>query len=142
MVTAEALRNMLPHDSQRVMMMLTGAQLREILEQAVENVVTDDSEKKVGGMIQVSGMTFAYNPAKPYPNRVQSAHVEGQALRSDQVYRVATNSLLAGGGHRYRTFLAGQDRQERGSQYELLREWFSRQSPIQAPPPGRIQVVP
>lgn len=141
-VTAEALRNMLPHDSQMVMMMLTGAQLREILEQAVENVVTDDPEKKVGGMIQVSGMMFTYNPAKPYPNRVQSAHVGGQALRSDQVYWVATNSLLAGGGHRYRTFMAGQDRQERGSQYELLREWFSRQSPIEAPAPGRIQVVP
>ncbi len=142
MVTAEALRNMLPHDSQMVTMMLTGVQLREILEQAVDNVVTDDSEKKVGGMIQVSGMTFAYNPAKPYSDRVQRAYVQGQTLRSDQVYRVATNSLLAGGGHRYRTFLEGQDRQKRGMQYEILREWFSRESSIQAPPPGRIQVIP
>jgi 2',3'-cyclic-nucleotide 2'-phosphodiesterase (5'-nucleotidase family) len=142
MVTAEALRNMLPHDSQMVTMMLTGVQLREILEQAVDNVVTDDPDKKVGGMIQVSGMTFAYNPAKPYPDRVQRVHVQGQALRSDGVYQVAANSLLAGGGHRYRTFLAGQDRQERGNQYELVKEWFSRQRTIQAPPPGRIQVVP
>jgi len=38
----------------------------------------------------------------------------------DRLYRVATNSMLAKGGHNQRTFLQGQDLQEHGSQLKRL----------------------
>jgi hypothetical protein len=43
-------------------MEMNGAQLLEIVEQSLENIYTDDPAKKVGGMIQVSGLTFTYDP--------------------------------------------------------------------------------
>ncbi|WP_164100608.1 5'-nucleotidase C-terminal domain-containing protein [Candidatus Laterigemmans baculatus] len=50
-ITAAQLRQLIPHDGKVVTMRLSGAQVREVLEQAVENVFTDNVDKKVGGMI-------------------------------------------------------------------------------------------
>jgi 5'-nucleotidase / UDP-sugar diphosphatase len=140
-VTEAALRNVLPHESHMITMRLTGTDLLELLEQAVENVLTKDPHEKVGGILQVSGMTFTYTSHKAYPTRVQVAAVLGKPLVQDKVYEVATNSLLAQGGHRHQTFLNGKDRTDKGSQYEMIREWFLRHGPIQAPRSGRIRTI-
>jgi len=50
-VTAAQLRQMVPHEGKVVTMRLSGAQVSEVLEQAVENTFTDDPAAKVGGMI-------------------------------------------------------------------------------------------
>ena len=44
------LRNLLPHEGKVVTLQLSGAQLRDVLGQAVENSYTDDPARKVGGM--------------------------------------------------------------------------------------------
>lgn len=69
-ITAEDLRNLIPHDSKVVTMTLTGKQIREVLEQAIDNVYTDRLREKVGGMIQVSGIRFTYDPAQPRGERL------------------------------------------------------------------------
>ena len=50
------------------------------------------------------------------------------------LYRVATNSMFAKGGHNQRTFLQGHDLQEHGSQFEAIKlvpqptiEWIPKQ---------------
>lgn len=141
MVTAEDLRNLLPHESQMVSMKMTGEQIGEILEQSIENVVTDDPTKRVGGMIQVSGAAFTFDPAQSSFHRLQHVLVQGEPLQPDRVYEIATNSLLAQGGHRYRAFLKGRDRQERGSQYDLIRDRLQQYGVIEPPPAGRIQAL-
>ena len=93
-IMAAMLRNLVPHESDVVTMTLTGAQVREILRQAVENAYSDDPQRKVGGMIQVSGLRFTHNEQS----------VVTDSLDPARMYRVATNSMLADCGHNYGTF--------------------------------------
>ena len=138
-ITAEALGNLLPHDPKVMTMKLTGAQLREILEQSIENVLTDDPTKEVGGMIQVSGLRFTYNPHKQPFQRVTSIRaLGGKPLESAKAYTVAVPSTLADGGSNCRTFLDGQDREEHGSEYETVKAWMLKQEKVSVPADMRI----
>lgn len=46
--------------------------------------------------------------------------------------------MLAAGGHNYKTLTGGRKRAEHGPQYETIRAWFKKHSPVSAPEPGRI----
>lgn len=140
-ITAADLRNLIPHDSAVWTMKLTGEQIREVLEQSIENVTTQDTTKKVGGMIQVSGLQFSYKPNAPQGQRVQTVTVGGQPLASGRYYSVATNALLAQGGHRYVTFKQGRDRKEGGKQYDLVKAWIGSRGNVTAPSTGRITKI-
>lgn len=136
-ITAAQLRQMVPHEGKVVTMRLSGAQVVEVLEQAVENVFTDDPQVKVGGMVQVSGIRFRYDPKLAKGQRVW--HVERTEGRWDAKaeYVIVTNSMLAAGGHNYQTLTRGENRKELGSQYEIVKNWMIVHSPV-SPPLGRI----
>ena len=142
MITAAQLRNLIPHDSAVWTMRLTGTQIRQVLEQAIENFTTTDVTRKVGGMIQVSGLHFSYNPEARPNRRVQEVTVGGQALEPRRRYTVAVNALLAEGGHNYRWFERGIDRHKAGKQYEMVKAWIERRGDVSAPPTDRITKVP
>ena len=137
-IPASALRNLVPHDSKVVTMTLSGQQLHDILEQSVENTFTSDTSKRVGGMIQVSGLRFVYDPDAQPGARVSGVTVNAQQLDPMRAYRVATNAMLAEGGHRYGTFLEGRDRQEHQSEYEMLAGWMKRRARFDVPSDQRI----
>ena len=90
-------------------------------------------------MIQVSGLAFAYAAERPFKARVLKASASGKMLDPKARYRVATNSLLAQGGHSYKTFLAIPGKADLGSQFEMIKTWLRRHPEITAPPLGRIQ---
>lgn len=140
-ITAAQLRQMVPHDGKVVTMRLPAARIVEVLEQAVENVYSDDPAAKVGGMVQVSGLRFDYDPSLARGHRV--TRVERIGGRWDPVgdYAVATNSMLAKGGHRQGSFAHGAGSVEGPSQYEMIREWFTAHAAVATPPPGRIREV-
>ena len=138
-ITAAQLRQLVPHEGKLITMTLMGDQVRSILEQALENVYTDDPKMKVGGMIQVAGLRFRYDRDRALGRRITEVQVGGKPMDDRRVFRVATNSMLAKGGHRQRTFLDGKDIQERGSQYEAIKTWIRQHSPIKAPIDARIQ---
>lgn len=108
------------------------------LEQSIENFSTQDPTKKVGGMIQVSGLQFSYNPEAPFNQRVQTVTVGGKALAFTHYYSVATNALLAKGGHNFAPFKHGGDRREAGKQFEMVQSWIAAYGDITAPPTNRI----
>jgi len=109
------------------------------LEQAVENTFTDDPAVKVGGMIQVSGIRFHYDPKMAKGHRVWHVEqTEGQWKPMGE-YTVATNTMMAGGGHNYRTLTKGAKLAEHGSQYEMIRRWIEKNSPVATPTTGRIE---
>jgi 5'-nucleotidase/UDP-sugar diphosphatase len=137
-ITAAELRHLIPHDSAVWTMRLTGAQIRQVLEQAVENVTTDDVTTKLGGMIQVSGLRFRYDPEAPRDRRVCDITVGGRALAPRRLYTVAVNGLLAEGGHNFAWFERGANRREVGKQYEMVRSWLERRGDVSAPPTDRI----
>ena len=137
-IRKSALRNLIPHDSKLTTMILTGTDIKDILEQSVENVLTEDTEKKVGGMIQVSGLRFTYTQDEKFGSRVQAVLVGGKPLSLRQRYRIATNSMLADGGHRYRAFTRGADRRELDSQYDIIEPAFGQRERIATPHSDRI----
>nr|AYM52768.1 2'3'-cyclic-nucleotide 2'-phosphodiesterase 5'-nucleotidase [Simulacricoccus ruber] len=137
-VTTAQLRNLIPHDTAIWTLRLPGRLVRDALEQSIENVVTKDATRKVGGMIQVSGLRFAYRPDAPRGQRVRSVTVAGAPLAAGRVYTVAVNGLLAEGGHRYTQFEQGTERREVGEQFTMVRDWMARRGVVSAPAPGRI----
>ena len=90
-------------------------------------------------MIQVGGIRFRYDPKMAKGHRVW--HVERTAGRWKPMdeYTVATNTMMAGGGHNYQTLTKGEKRVEHGSQYEMIREWIGRKDSVATPSPGRIE---
>ena len=137
-ISTAQLRNLIPHDSAVWTMRLTGEQIREVLEQSIENFSTKDPTKKVGGMIQVSGLQFIYNPEGVFNQRVQTVTVQGKPLELRKYYRVATNALLAEGGHNYDTFKRGRERREAGKQFDMIKSWIAARGNVAAPPTDRI----
>ena len=82
-ITAAQLRQLVPHDGKVVTMRLSGARIIEVLEQAVENVLSDDPAVKVGGMIQVSGLRFSYDDQRPKGHRIGSIErTEGTGMQA------------------------------------------------------------
>lgn len=140
-ITAGDLRNLIPHDSAVWTMRLTGEQIRDVLEQSIENFMTQDTTKKVGGMIQVSGLQFTYKPDAPFNQRVQTVTVGGKPLEVARYYAVATNALLAQGGHNYVTFKQGRDRREGGKQFDMVKAWIETRGNVAAPPTDRITKI-
>lgn len=124
----------LAFDNTIVVFRLTGAQLREALENGVSQV-----EQAGGRFPQVSGLTFTYERARPAGQRVTEVRVGGAALDPARSYLVATNDFLAGGGDGYAVFRAG--REMRDTQV-LLRDLFiehvRRAGTITARVEGRI----
>jgi hypothetical protein len=104
----------------------------------VENVFTDDPTVKVGGMIRGSGLRFRYRATNPQGHRV--THIERTAGKWNPAndLLVATNSMLAAGGHNQKAFNHGEAIKEHGSQYEIIKRAFRRDSPLRTPARGRI----
>jgi 2',3'-cyclic-nucleotide 2'-phosphodiesterase (5'-nucleotidase family) len=138
-ITTSALKNLVPHESHILLMKMNAVQLLEVLEQSIENTYADDPAKKIGGIIQVSGLAFTYDPQRSPGARILAASVSGTPLNSEKLYRVATNSLLAQGGHGYSTFPAISAHKDRGSQFEMIGNWLRSHPGIITPPLGRIQ---
>jgi 5'-nucleotidase len=140
-ITAAQLRQLVPHDGKVFTMQLAGAQLRDILEQSVENTFSDDAATKVGGMIQVAGIRFHFDPSRTHGQRVLEIAASSGDWDLGRKYLVATNSLLAQGGHNYREFLHAENVKQEQTQYDMIKHWIREHSPVTTPPPGRIRRV-
>ena len=92
----------LPFGNKTVVLRLTGAQVREALENGVSR-----AEKPSGRFPQVSGLAFTFDARRPPGERVTSVTVAGAPLDDGKTYTLATNSFLANGGDDYRVFKAG-----------------------------------
>ena len=79
---------------------ISGAQIREMLEHSVEFYPAS-----FGGFLNVSGMTFSYDPSKPPKHRVEEIFVNGQPLDENKIYTIALTDFHAAGGDDY-TMLA------------------------------------
>lgn len=69
---------------------LTGARLRRLLEHSVSDGVLG-----TGGFLQVSGLSFTFNPARPSGNRVLAIRRGADTLRSDDSVTVALGAYSA-----------------------------------------------
>jgi 5'-nucleotidase len=100
----------LPFGNTLVVMDLTGAQIRTLLEQ---QWVAD--KVQVRGLLQLSeGFTYQYDAKKPEGARVSGISLNGAPLDDGATYRVAVNNFLAGGNDAFPIFASGTNRAETG----------------------------
>jgi 2',3'-cyclic-nucleotide 2'-phosphodiesterase (5'-nucleotidase family) len=120
---------------------LTGARVRELLERSVSDGVIGK-----GGFLQVSGLSFTYNPAKPSGGRVVGEVVRpnGHPIGPKDTLRVALPAYLAcNGGDGYQVPEAGPACGARNlapRAVDLLAKFLtdSLHGTIAPPPAGRI----
>jgi 5'-nucleotidase len=94
-----------PDEARVVVFPMSGSRLREVLEQGVS-----DQSIGTGAFLQVSGVSFGYDPARPSGSRItgEIRRETGQPLRPADVIRVALNVFPAcEGGDGYRIGEAG-----------------------------------
>ncbi|MBB3223663.1 bifunctional metallophosphatase/5'-nucleotidase [Pseudoduganella umbonata] len=131
----------LPFGNTLVVMDMTGAQIRTLLEQ---QWVAD--KVHVRGLLQVSqGFTYRYDAARPEGARVLDVTLNGVPLDDSATYRVATNNFLAGGNDAFPMFANGTNRAETGirdidslNEYLVRREAEGKPAGL-APEQPRIQ---
>jgi 5'-nucleotidase len=97
-LTRRDLAGLLPFRNPLVLLAVTGAQLRAVLEHGIGQRV---ERGQSGAMPQVSGLRLVYDPRRPRGQRIVELSVGGQPLRDDVTYRLATSNYLAGGGDGY-----------------------------------------
>ena len=102
-LTRKTVLTELPFGNKTVVLRLTGAQVREALENGVSRAAHPS-----GRFPQVSGLAFTFDARKPAGERVTSVTVGGAPLEDDRTYTLATNDFLARGGDDYRVFKAGE----------------------------------
>jgi 5'-nucleotidase len=133
----------LPFNNTLVVMTLSGAQIRAVLEQQWRKDVADN-----GNLLQISAsLAYRWDAARPVGQRIVpgSVTVDGQALDDSRGYRVVMNNFLAEGGDRFTVLAAGTERVDTGLvDLQALRDYLAAQDQSGKPAgaasaAGRIQ---
>ncbi len=126
----------LAFDNTIVTFQLTGAQIRQALENGVSMV-----EQGAGRFPQVSGMSYTYERGRPAGGRVVELRIGGQPVDPARSYSVATNDFLADGGDGYSVFKLGVQRRDTQMDLrDLFIEAIRRAGVVSARLDGRITV--
>jgi 5'-nucleotidase len=135
---AEAFQ-MMPFGNNLLVMTLTGAQLKTVLEQqySSENIA---AAKRVPVLAPSEGFTYAVDLARPSLDRVLNMRLKGVPVDPAGRYRVVVNNYVASGGDGLVGFKAGSDVTDTGIiDLDAFIAWIA---PGRAPPePSRIRNV-
>jgi 5'-nucleotidase len=120
-----------PFQNDLIVMTLTGAQLKRILE---HHLATDRTWLDLS-----AGFSFTWDAGKPLGERVVagSMRLNGHAIQPDLQYRVAVNSYLASGNEGHVVFAEGTDRLVSVLDLDALVEYLAAHSPYSPPPLGK-----
>ena len=119
-----------PFGNGLVVQTLTGAQVRQLLEQQFANPDL---------LSPSAGFGFTYDPSRPAGQRILSATLNGRPFDPAQSYRVVTNSFMASGGDNYVLLRQGTDRRDVGIDIDALETYLA--SGAMQPTGGRIRKV-
>jgi sulfur-oxidizing protein SoxB len=69
---------------------LTGAQIKEIMEDVADNLYHEDPYYQQGGdMVRVGGMTYTMDLTQKHGKRIQDMEIKGKKLEANKSYKVA-----------------------------------------------------
>lgn len=136
----------LPFGNTLVLMDLTGAQLRAVLEQQWSGAAATG-----GSVLQVSnGLSYRWDANQPQGSRVVagSLKLNGVAVDDAKAYRIVANNFLAEGGDKFPEFAKGTNRADTGIlDIDALLDYLNKNpgtgAPAAgiAPTPARIEKV-
>ncbi len=93
-----------PFGSELITMTLKGADLKEAMEQQLDNIAPEQI------LASSAGFQISYDRGKPLGNKIVSMALNGVAIDPAKDYRVTVNVYLANGGDSFAAFLKGRDR--------------------------------
>ena len=134
-VTYGALFRAQPFGNNLVTMTLSGAQIRDLLEQ--QWLPTRDQAQ----ILQVSqGFAYAYDVDRPMGSRIVAStmRLDGQPIDPATDYRVTVNSFMASGGDGFTVLLDGRDKVAGIIDVDAAEAYFAARLPMPSPPAGRI----
>jgi 5'-nucleotidase len=130
-VTYRELFNVQPFGNTVDAVTLTGANLKQVLEQQFPNPAR--SSTFVLGTSD--GLRYSYDSTQPYGSRISNVTINGAALNPTGTYRVAGNSFLLGGGDSFTAFTTGTGKTTGPLDADTAVAYFGKHSPV-APPPA------
>jgi 5'-nucleotidase len=134
-ITMGHVLTVLPFSNLLVTMELTGAELLGVLEHGVGAY-----PEQAGSHIQVSGISFSFDPDAKPGERVHSVRLaNGDPLEAGTTYTVATIEFLAFGGDGYDT--AGRSLVYYGGDADALADYLATEPAINDEPEGRVTVA-
>lgn len=102
-LTRRDFRALLPFNNTVVLMEVSGAALRRALERSMAALPSP-----AGAFLQIAGLDYSADPARPPGRRVGRVEVAGRALEPERLYRVAVPDYLARGGDGYAMLAEGR----------------------------------
>ena len=117
-----------PFVDELVVMKMTGAQVRRVLEQSLT------LER---GLLQVSGMEVVYDLSKPERRRLVSMRHGGSLIEPADELEVAVSGFLAEGGDLYDAFPEGTRLRTLGRVSDVVVDYFRSRDIVKVPPRGR-----
>jgi len=129
-ITFGQLFSLQPFGNGLVVQTLTGAQLKQLLEQQFANPQL---------LSPSAGFAFAYDLARPEGQRIVSATLDGRAIDPEATYRVVINSFMASGGDNYAVLSGGTDRRDAGVDIDALEAYVASGAVLRTG--GRVKKV-
>ncbi|WP_404479291.1 bifunctional metallophosphatase/5'-nucleotidase [Novosphingobium sp. BL-52-GroH] len=117
-VTFGQLYQVQPFGNELVTMTLTGAQLRGVIEEGLD----DEGPKQV--LSPSAGTLLRYDMKRPSGSRIVSLTLGGKPVVATASYRVSVVNFLAEGGDGYSIFTRGTDRTRGGLDIEAFEDWI------------------
>jgi 5'-nucleotidase len=113
-----------PFNSELITVTLTGAELKEAMEQQLDSDAPEQLLACSDGFIQ------SIDRSRAIGDRVVSMTLNGAAIDPAKSYRVTVNSYLANGGDSFMAFVKGRDRVIGISDIAALEAYLQPQSPM------------
>ncbi|NRD27312.1 bifunctional UDP-sugar hydrolase/5'-nucleotidase [Frigoribacterium sp. VKM Ac-2836] len=124
-VTYKAAAAVQPFANTLVVVDMTGAEIRQVLEQQWPTAARN-STLKLGTS---EGLSYTYDPAASAGSRIASVSLDGAALDDATVYKVTVNSFLASGGDGFAAFANGRAHADSGKvDLQSQLEYFDTQA--------------
>ena len=123
-----------PFGNTLVVLELTGAQLKAVLEQQFG----PESPAEIANslLIPSAGFTFAYDRNRPTGERIVSMALNGAPVDPAATYRVTVNNFLASGGDGFSLLSQAKPVADAGQDLDALEAYISRG--VSVPPTGRV----
>ncbi len=107
---------------------ITGAQLRDILEQSL-------SQER--GLMQISGFTTGYDYTRPLGQRLVFMRYEGRDIKPEDSFTAAAPGFLAEGGDLFTMFAESGKQTRVGTVADIITAYFARGDIVLPPKQGR-----
>jgi 5'-nucleotidase len=130
-----------PFGNSLVVMTLTGAQIKTLLEQQFDNPAAGQHR-----VLQVSeGLSYTWDAQAAKGSKVSSITLNGTPVDPAKTYRVTVNSFLADGGDNFLVLKEGTDRLGGDLDLDAMQTYLKTQEqagkPVGVTPRNRITVV-